>query len=301
MTVKISLGYDTERPYGSWAETSEGDAFRQKQLMFVRSLSQFLDSEHVPRTHFILGNYLDCCQRTVSKEELGEIYGKENTLMELQQHSYSHPIFRPTQESDKSAVSTEVFIADVKKASDVIESILGVRPTGLRTPRGYERDLSDRADIILGLQSEGMMYVSSNLRSATNIDGPYTPERQPHSYAHVGFPSLIELPSHGWQDAIFAPEHAQKFLGRDPDTPDQVVAHYESLFNQASELARETQKTAYVSLCLHPWCMMQWDPRLEIHRRFIDSGRECGVKFVSYGTIADEVREEENRLRNEQL
>lgn len=293
MSVKLSLGYDTERPYGNWAQTPEGDAFRQKQIEFVKKMSAFLDSEHVPRTHFILGHYLDSCQRTFSKEELREIYNKDNLFMELQQHSYSHPIFRPTQEGDKGVVSTEAFISDVAKANDVIYDILGKRPTGLRTPRGYECDLSDRIDIIIGLEQLGMKYVSSNLRSATNIDGPYTPERQPHSYAHVGHPQMIELPSHGWQDAIFAPEHARKFLGRDPDTPDQVVAHYESLFEQAEQLSNEAGKTAYISLCMHPWCMMQWDANLDIHKRIIESGRNRSVEFTTYGAIADEVRQQQ--------
>lgn len=291
MSIKLSLGYDTERPYGKLAETLEGDVFRGRQIAFVQKLSSFLDTEKIPRTHFILGNYLDCCQRTFSKEALREVYNKDNLLLELQQHSYSHPIFRPTQEGDKSAVSTEEFAADITKASDVIENILGVRPTGLRTPRGYDRDLSDRVDILAGLAATGIWYVSSDLRSATNIDGPYTPERQPHAYATVGYPQITELPSHGWQDAIFAPEHARKFLGRDPDTPEQVVQHYESLFMQAAALAETTRKTAYISLCMHPWCIMQWDANLDIHKKIIEQGRRRGVDFVTYGAIADEVQQ----------
>lgn len=289
MVIKLSLGYDTERPYGVWAETSDGDAFRKKQIAYVKKLSVFLNAEGVARTHFILGHYLDACQRTLNKQELCETYNRENPLMELQQHSYSHPIFRPTQEGDKGVVSTEEFIADVEKANNVIENILRTRPTGLRTPRGYDRDLSDRVDIISGLDGLGMKYVSSNLRSTTNIDGPYTPERQPHSYTSVGYPQIIELPSHGWQDAIFAPEHARKFLGRDPDTPDEVVAHYERLFDQAQTLSEQTGKTAYISLCMHPWCAMQWDPELEIHKRIISSAREQGIEFLTYGSIADEI------------
>src|SRR3989344_1516700 len=112
MNIKLSLGYDTERPYGKWAETKEGDAFREQQIAFVRKMSTFLDSEKVPRTHFILGNYLDFCKRTLTKDEIRGVYDKNNPLMELQQHSYSHPIFRPTQEGDKSAVSADEFIAD---------------------------------------------------------------------------------------------------------------------------------------------------------------------------------------------
>jgi len=290
MSIKLSFGYDTERPYGKLAETAEGDAFREKQIAFVRKLSCFLDTERIPRTHFILGNYLDCCQRTFSRETLRDIFNNDNPLLELQQHSYSHPVFRPTQEGDKSAVSTEEFVADVERASDTIEIILGRRPTGLRTPRGYDRDLSDRVDILAGLANVGIQYVSSNLRSATNIDGPYTPERQPHTYLHVGYPEIVELPSHGWQDAIFAPEHARKFLGRDPDTLEQVVQHYESLFKQAEALTETTGKKAYISLCMHPWCIMQWDANLDIHKRIIELGSNLGVEFVTYGAIADEVR-----------
>ena len=103
MTIKLSLGYDTERPYGKWAETPEGDAFREKQIAFVREMSQFLNSEHVPRTHFILGNYLDCCQRTFTQKELREIYTEDNQLMEIQQHSYSHRQRQPDANTPRNA------------------------------------------------------------------------------------------------------------------------------------------------------------------------------------------------------
>jgi hypothetical protein len=41
---------------------------------------------------------------------------------------------------------------------------------------------------------------------------------------------------------------------------------------------------------MHPWCIMQWDANLDIHKRIIELGSNLGVEFVTYGAIADEVR-----------
>ncbi len=291
--IKLSLGYDTERPYGEWAETEKGKEFRLKQIDFVRKMNGVLNLAGVPRTHYILGNYLERCTDTMSIKDLREVYDVNNSLMELQQHSYSHPIFRPTKEGDKSVISAQEFIFDVDRAKKVIFDITGAVTNGLRTPRGYDRDLSDIPEILNGLTELGFNFVSSDLRSSDSIDGPFTKERQPHSYKNAGYPKIIEMPSHGWQDAIFIPAYKEKFLlpGQTLDNP---LVHYEGLFNQARKMSEETGKNSYISLCMHPWCMMEWDKDLEIHKSLIEKARNNKIEIVSYGTAAKEIFQSEN-------
>ena len=96
--VILSLGFDTERPYGVMADTEEGRVFRAKQLDFVKSLSNTLDFEGVQRTFFILGEYFDKCLNEsggdYSSEDLKSIFMSHTYLAEIQQHSYSHHIIK---------------------------------------------------------------------------------------------------------------------------------------------------------------------------------------------------------------
>ena len=99
MTQKIlSLGFDTERPYGEFAIGPQASDLRRRQLDFVRKINRVYDSEGAARTFFILGQYLYSCLKDVDESTLRAIYDHDNPLIEVQQHSYSHPIFREIQD-----------------------------------------------------------------------------------------------------------------------------------------------------------------------------------------------------------
>src|SRR3989338_9881082 len=155
-TKILSLGFDTERPYGELAITPKGDDFRKRQVGFVQKINQVYDSEEVPRTFFILGHYLDSCLRNFDEDFLRLVYNRLNPLVEIQQHSYSHPIFRAVKgREDKTVVTPKEFAEDLQKAGVTLERILGVSPDGLRTPLGYHHDLSDMPEILAELQRIG--------------------------------------------------------------------------------------------------------------------------------------------------
>lgn len=288
--VLLALGYDTERPYGALAETEEGKKLRKRQLAFVQKLIETLDSEAVPRTFFILGNYLERCLDDYTKDDLREIYDKKNPLNEIQQHSYSHPVFRhiPGMEG-RVVVSQREFAEDIKRASAVLDDILDVKPNGIRTPVGYHHDLTDMPEIIAFLFSLGFLYVSSNLRSETTLEGSLTYERQPHSYAHVRHSGMFEIPSVGWQDTVFTQYGRTKYktwCPRDIDNAEDIVAYYRKLFAQAEKMA-ETQSGVFLPLCLHPWAVMEYDSKLEVHKRILNAARDRSIKIIFYGDIAE--------------
>src|SRR6185369_15000769 len=88
----LSLGFDTERPYGTQADTPEQGAFRKRQLDFISKMNSTFDVAQIPRTHFILTDYLQRCADAVGEEILRSLYRKNHPLQELQQHSHSHPV-----------------------------------------------------------------------------------------------------------------------------------------------------------------------------------------------------------------
>ena len=51
------------------------------------------DQKGAPRTFFILGHYLESCLNKYDIDSLQEVYDRNNPLVEIQQHSYSHQIF----------------------------------------------------------------------------------------------------------------------------------------------------------------------------------------------------------------
>ena len=286
--VKVAFGYDTESPRGDFARTPEGKDFRKRHNDLVRRIISTFDAEMAPRTFFMLGQYLEQCLDDYSKEDLRELYNPRNPLTEIQQHSYSHEVFGEVKgREDKKPITVQQFLGDLERASEVLADILGIVPIGLRTPMGYEHDMSRFPDLVRGLEEQGFLYVSSHLRSGSLPEGILSTETQPHTYSNIGFDRIVEIPTQGYQDTIFTKDKSMKYLKREPMTKDEIVAHYLGLFGKAKSMAQDRQ--VYLGLCLHPWAVMQYDPDLEIHRQLIDGAKKEDIEIVSYGDIAREL------------
>ena len=293
--IILSLGYDTERPHGAFAESpSTRMAARQTrsaQLSYISRLNAQLDKMRVPRTFFMLGHFLERCLDDYTQDQLLDIFAPTNPLVDIQQHSHSHPIIRPPSKGETGEpVTAEEFGRDVGKANRVAEDILRVRPEGLRTPRGYDTDLSDRPDVLKVLRDEGIRFVSSDLRGVDSIDAPLTRARQPRTYEHAGVGDIVEVPSHGWQDVIFTKEKAQQLLGTQPAGPEYIVGHYTGLLDSAAKLADSGVSPVCISLCLHPWAALEYDPALNIHTQLVDGAKDRGISIASYKSVASRVR-----------
>src|SRR5688500_12317441 len=88
--LSLSYGFDTERPYGPRGETEAGRDFRRRQLDFIGFMNETFDREDIPRTHFILTDYLQRCRLAVGDMMLRGVYRKGHDLQEIQQHSHTH-------------------------------------------------------------------------------------------------------------------------------------------------------------------------------------------------------------------
>ena len=283
--LHLSLGFDDKRPYGALAETPAGKAFQQRKLAFVGKMNKCFDEAGVPRTHFILTSYLEACRRDVGATFLRKVYPKKNPLLDLQQHSHSHGIMEALHGVNRPVMTAQEYIDDIGRAGELMHDILDVRPTGLRTPYGYEQDLSHRGDILTGLRDVGIEYVSSDLGMKDTLEGALTAQRQPHTYAHVGFPDIVEVPAHGLQDVVFTPEKAKQLFGKDqPPSAEEAFLHFDALLDQAKTI--EAQRVS-VALCLHPWAVMEYDPELALLLRITESARRKGFEVLSYRAVAD--------------
>ncbi len=288
--VKLAFGYDDERPYGQLADTEAGLDLRRRNLFFVRKLMEFFDSKKLPRTFFILGQYLDRCLDTFSKQQLREIYVYGRYMCELQQHSYSHPLIKPLPGYSKQILSAEEFAQDVQRAKKIIQEVLGRTTIGIRIPNGYTTGLHDAMEVAKRLSELGFVYVSSMLKgSGESLQAELTLERQPHLYEIPGSRNIVEIPSHGWQDVIFTKEKAQALLGSEPAEPDEIKNHFTDLLRKGLELSRVQPRPVYICLCLHPWAAMEYDPELDIHKHIVEEATRLHIEIVTYGHIAAEV------------
>lgn len=292
--VTLSFGYDTERPYGTWARGPEGARMREAQLAMVERLNAALDDLDAPRTFFLLGDYLEQCARAVPVERLRSLYDPHHPLIDVQQHSYSHPSVRPIAgRTGEGTVTARAFGEDVRRATRLIEELLGTRVSGMRIPRGYDEDLTSLPEVAREIRDAGLDFVSSDLRSPSadgreSFEGAMTRERQPHGYDAIDLADLVELPSHGYQDAFFTADFARRVFGGPPWETERIVAHYVGLLDHARALAGPDGE-AHVSLCLHPFALLEYDPDLVVHRQLVEAARAQDVEILSYRALADRV------------
>ena len=285
----LSLGFDDERPYGNLAETQVGKDFLNRKIDFLGRMNEAFDAAAIPRTHFLLGAYIEAARSSLGEEVLQAMYPATNPLLDLQQHSHSHGVYEPLAGVEKNPMTAEQYIADIWRASDVIEAVIGVRPQGLRTPYGYDHDLSGRSDILGGLRHAGIHFVSSDLGSKQTLAGEMTAERQPHSYAREGFPDIVEVPAHGLQDVVYTREKAQQLFNQDkPPSSEEAFQQYDAVLGRALQLNAEKIS---VALCLHPWAVMEYDPKLELLLRIVERAREKGFQILHYRAVANGFRD----------
>ncbi len=268
--VHLLFGYDTEAPYGDFSESEKGLALRETTLRVVTQVNDLFDRYELNRTFFLLGDFLERTVRAEGKERVKDVFNSENPFIDLQQHSYSHVPFRsiPTR-PDRIPMSPKDIEADVKKASEFIEDLFGVEIVGMRSPLGYVGGLQGEQEVIAALISNGIKYISSDLRSQ---DGGLEPKlveegrlRQPHTYAG----GLIEIPCHGWQDTALTGKSNTPAEGY-PQGVDQITAYFIDLIDQARKLASEQERDVFVGLCLHPQAVGVYDPNLEVHTGLLE-------------------------------
>ena len=289
--VRLSFVYFVERPYGRIAETEKGKKFRQKQLAFAKKIFQLLDRNNIPRTIFIIGDYLKRCLEKFSPEHLRKIYNPDNPLNDLQSHTYSHLfLVKPLEVESRPLISPDKFKEDIKKANKVFWQILKIKPKGLSLPLGYPTDMADVPSFLRVLQGMEFLFVCSHTRSKKEpLFAPLTLERQPHVYND--FPGLVEIPTHGWQDVIFTREKSKQFLQREPDKKEKILEHFRKLLLKAQSLSRLSQQgqPIYVGLPLHIWAVMEYDKELEIHTAVIKMARKLKMKIMSFSHVAEEI------------
>ena len=281
--VNLLFGYDTESPYGEKAFTEEGAKEREITLNTVSKLNSLFDKYNVSRTFFLLGSFLDSTYSIKGKQQLKQIFDSNNNLVDLQQHSYSHVPFRKiVTRPDKEPMKPSDIEKDVLKASKLIYEIFNRECIGIRAPLGYTNGLENELEIIKVLSKAGINYISSDLRDKNwGIESKLVENgklRQPFFYTD----SLLEIPSHGWQDTAFTGRSKTVGVKDYPKTAKEVSEYFTDLIERGKDLSKNNNRDIYIGLCLHPQAVNVYDSELEFHSKILEYAQKNGVLVSSY-------------------
>jgi peptidoglycan/xylan/chitin deacetylase (PgdA/CDA1 family) len=239
----------------------------RRGVTLLRRLHEELDA---PCTFFL-------CGRTLlhALDAIEPLAG--SPLFDIQQHTYSHVVFRDiryrAEGAEHEAVIPETpavaLREELRLTSELIRKYLGRECIGLRTPFGYYRGLRGRPDLLGIVQETGHRFVTSWGRNEDN--GNPTPfEVQPFAYAEEGFPELLEIPFQFWLDGIWFDVHGYG-EGR--------------AFRRALEAAVDevADRDLVFATAFHEWCAVEANEEgTGWIRGLIERARERDVEVTSY-------------------
>ena len=228
----------------------------------------------------IIGNHealgvsgtLFVCGRTLLHALPALRKANDNPLMDIQQHTYSHILFKDDTWRGGlfPQAPDEALDHELKATSALLKQHLDVDCIGLRTPHGYYKGLTDRPDRLQLLDDAGIRFVSSWGRNDQH-DNPSPLDVQPFWYDEQGYPEILELPFQHWLDGFWFEEYGiekgAEFLEVLKEGIDEVV-----------------EKDLVYGACFHEWAMIRYNEAgTGWARGAMEYALEQGVEVMSYG------------------
>jgi hypothetical protein len=207
---------------------------------FLRRALAIHEATGVPATLFLTG-------RTVERNREALRPLAAHPLFDLQQHTYHHVLL---------------------KSVCIEDPVDGLSCTGLTGPYAYYRGLVDRPDILEILWAEGIRFTRTWGRDARDWQ-PVPLEVQPFWYRVQGFPELLEVPLHGWQDLSL-----RKTVG--------WANHEAFLAGVFPYLERAAARGLTFSYCTHDHSSTRDDPEMAITWALLRRARALGLETPSY-------------------
>jgi peptidoglycan/xylan/chitin deacetylase (PgdA/CDA1 family) len=281
--MHVVLTYDTEEP---------GQCI--PKLRIIWDVHRSFDA---PLTIFVVGRLLE-----EEGPDLKRMIDEAPGLWDVNSHSYSHARMLPKAPWSKESSSAEEVYEETQRGVDAVRRHLDQPCRGFRPRTGAGAGYRGWHGHLDALRSAGCTWVSAYLKSVFedalpgDLHGPYT-------YGPDGFDDLIELPSHGWQDALLKPFRGLEALAvRWPsehaypqalvETPQEEFEVYRTTLNAA-----EAAGLPFCCLCLHPWTMIRdTDPGGKAIELVLDYARKQGWEVSTLDAEAALCREEPDRL-----
>ena len=236
-----------------------------------------------PATFFIVGKRLEEEGREY-RNLLGDV-----PSFEIASHTYSHRMLRDHPFCGP-APDQEARLQELQLGKEMVEQTFGRPCVGLRPGCGFAEGLRGDAWLLRSVQETGFKYVSSVLW------GPETTLPAllvgPSTYVEDGFPTLWELPGHGWHENLLKSHNltdtVQRILAWPPQfpeaipqgpvaTPEEEFAIHRLFVTRAVEL-----DLPYVSLIWHPWSLERFDPEMKMLKLLFAFVQEIRMEATTY-------------------
>jgi hypothetical protein len=235
---------------------------------FLRRLQEIHETTGVPATLFL-------CGRTVERnvEALCPLAG--HPLFDLQQHTYNHVLLKTVCIEDPQegmrffrAGTLDQIRDEVRRTTALLRDTYGLACAGLTGPYAYYRGLMDRPDILEILWDEGIRFTRTWGRNERDWQ-PVPLEVQPFFYALQGFPQLLEVPLHGWQDISL-----RKTVG--------WANHDAFLAGVYPYMERAAAEGLVFSYCTHDHSSTREDPDMRITAALLRRARDLDLATPTY-------------------
>ncbi|MBF0207266.1 MAG: hypothetical protein HQK53_10300 [Oligoflexia bacterium] len=171
-------------------------------------------------------------------------------FLDIASHTFDHIGIKANLEQRKNEfnyiapVSIKEIADDCRRFNSLYQEIFECQCLGFCAPRGFYRGLADRPDLLELLSSFYYKYIVSWTRN--NLDWfPCDQSVAPFSYHYQGFSHLLEIPTHGWQDAAWIKTR-----------PQTITTEYWS--SQKNELLNSLKlPRKFFGLVLHDWVIFE--------------------------------------------
>lgn len=258
--------------FGIDVETASEDAvgFAERGVRLFQELN-------IPVTWYLTGRTLERYP-----DVFREIDGNE--LVELQAHTYSHVLLKTVLirvpegrtihgNNDwhmERGASLEVIDSDIGRGQDVFQSVLGRRANAMTGPWCYYRGLGDRPDVLEIVHRHGFNVLRTFGRDEHG--GQPVPLRwQPFFYKPQGFPAILEIMVHDYQDDFYW----SVFTGE--KDPEKYVDHLKCV---AKEVAEQDLTWSLCSHDHHCGTEEGFGKKERWYRALVEYALSLGIRFL---------------------
>lgn len=241
---------------------------------FLERASEIHSQLGVPATLFVVGRTLE--QNVAEFQAVAR-----EKIFDIQQHTYSHKLLKTVYIDNGESIHVVRGIGldeikdEISRANGVLSEVLGIDCMGLTGPWGYYRGLRDRPDILEILREEGIRFCRTDSRNEHDWH-PVSMDLQPYWYEPVGFPEILEIPTHGWHDCVIR----------------ESVVGWENLEGWVNSVKPYLDRAAATgeifSHCQHDWSSTRADPRMTATEEILSYALEIGLRIISYHDYYEE-------------
>ncbi len=242
---------------------------------FLRRVLEIHEATGVPATFFLCGRTIE-----VNREELRPF--AQHSLFDLQQHTYNHILLKSVciEDPDEGVRffkggTLDQIRDEVRRTTELLDAEYGVKCRGLTGPYCYYRGLVDRQDILEVLWEEGIRFTRTWGRNEKDWQ-PVELDVQPFWYAPQGFPAMLEVPIHGWQDISL-----RKTVGWN-----NFQGFLEGTYPYMERAAAEG---LVFSFCTHDHSSTREDPRMQITESVLRRAKDLGMTTMTYAAFHRQV------------